>query len=561
LILKSITPINFGPFSAAGQTLTVDPEVTVLTGANDTGKSSLLRMIHLVFTEGVAEERDYNRYRIDEASGSWTTDIELKCVMEFNYKQTFNIGNRNLRDNDRIEVSVTLAPQTRGGSILSYTRNNTKTQFGAPIAKFPTSILFPTTHEVGERIDLRNMNPAEDQFIRLGFGAAFSFEKYKSLSEDTRADYVHESQLSLNEKLDEILPPSLPLQFKLRRGEPDKLEILRVIVVDSHRGSTPLGSRGAGVRKIASLMGTLLFSAISDKFVCILLDEPETALHADAQHALRRVLEGLAMRPNIQVIYATHSSSMVNTFRPSSIRVLKRDRIEEKATSIIINDAFDKNFLTVRSSLGLNPADSLLYAPITIVVEGPTEVRCIPRILEKFKLAGIEGFQDFEEILSQSHFLEGGGDSFEYLCRLAKSQGAKPVIFLDGDKSKGSSSRLMKKVREDHKDVPVVMLPEGEEFEQIVPAERYIEAIAMDLEDVSGRMTTADFDEWKVKQPHYERKAYSKLVEEWIRVEFDERLNKPRVMQKAVEITEAVNILPDRFRDLLAEMRKLGNLL
>ena len=142
-------------------------------------------------------------------------------------------------------------------------------------------------------------------------------------------------------------------------------------------------------------MGTLL-TIDKKQHTCILYDEPETSLHADSQHMLRRILEELGRDPMIQVIYVTHSPSMINTMRPGAIRLISRVESDGKATSIIENAAFDHNYIGVRSSLGITPADSLLYAPITVVVEGPTEVRCLPLVLKKLKDGGVSGFGDLD---------------------------------------------------------------------------------------------------------------------------------------------------------------------
>ena len=86
---------------------------------------------------------------------------------------------------------------------------------------------------------------------------------------------------------------------------------------------------------------------------------------------LRGVLEELGKDPLIQVIYVTHSPSTINTMRPGSIRVLSRHQVDGVATTWIENASFEDNYIRVRSSLGLNPSDSLLYAPtakLTLVV-------------------------------------------------------------------------------------------------------------------------------------------------------------------------------------------------
>src|SRR5262245_59945291 len=81
--LKSLTPINYGPFSTQ-ETITFEPSVTVLTGANDTGKTSVLDLIrHICKIEGGSARADEfnstNAHYIEDAN---TTD-------EFGARATF----------------------------------------------------------------------------------------------------------------------------------------------------------------------------------------------------------------------------------------------------------------------------------------------------------------------------------------------------------------------------------------------------------------------------------------------------------------------------------------
>jgi predicted ATPase len=82
VILKEIEPLHFGPFRP-GTKLLVDPEVTVITGQNDTGKSSLLRLIRLVCRREAATEADYNCFRIGEFKEKWDRDPEIGAYITF----------------------------------------------------------------------------------------------------------------------------------------------------------------------------------------------------------------------------------------------------------------------------------------------------------------------------------------------------------------------------------------------------------------------------------------------------------------------------------------------
>jgi hypothetical protein len=396
-------------------------------------------------------------------------------------------------------------------------------------------------------LPLNELNETEIKLMQLGFGEAFP--KNLEATQSERNTRIGRAQEKLNRMIREILPPALRLEFRLSDPAGNGKE-LSLSLVDPLYGFVPLGSRGAGIRKLMSLMGSLLSLRNSAAPILLLIDEPENSLHADAQHTLRRLLERLADSDLIQVIYATHSPSMVNTMRPGAVRVLRRAPVNEKPTTLIENQAFNNNFATVRSSLGITPADSLLYAPVTIIVEGPTEVRVLPLLFKKLHDAGVAGFQDVEDVLSQVHFLDGTGDSYEYMCRLAKSQNARAIVFLDGDKP-----HAVKTLSEQHPDVPVIVLDPGQEFENLVPVPGYIAAASAVLKDKN--ITTELFDEWMQKTKPKASWLLSKRVERWLDETFDRPLYKPIVMEQAVDHEKVAEIQIEPLRKLLSEMKRL----
>lgn len=245
---------------------------------------------------------------------------------------------------------------------------------------------------------------------------------------------------------------------------------------------------------------------------------------------------------------------MVNPMRPEQVRLLRRDIRDGKAASFIERQATDTNFLLLRTSLGISASDSLLFAPVTVVIEGDTEFKCLAPLIKKLTDAKSEGFQDAAKLLSLSHFLDGMGDSYEFLCRLAKSQGTRVVLFLDGDKRKRVEQQ---KVAETHKDVPIIFLKGREEFEQIVPVEVYFDALAEELGQVGKGKEF--FDQWQIwvkADGKRSRMVFSKQVWHWVDDNFTEyATSKPAVMRKSVELVkpEAINAAP--LRELLEAIR------
>jgi hypothetical protein len=300
-------------------------------------------------------------------------------------------------------------------------------------------------------------------------------------------------------------------------------------------------------------MGMLLQGTDSNTQTIILLDEPETSLHADAQHQLRRVFEALAEQPNIQVVYATHSPSMLNSRFPNRIRVLYRTTEQDRAISKSAKVSFGENFQQVRASWGITPSDSLLYGAVTVLVEGSTEVRCLGTILTKLSNSGTAGFEAVAADLESCAFVCGWGDNIINYCRIAQSQGAQPIAFLDGDKAE-----LAEKMRALRPPVPVVMLGDRTEFEDLVPAERYILAVAAEFDGLgidSSGITFAAFETWKAISPIRTRLMFSKLVERWTEDVASRSFNKHAVMERAIEMTPAGEIGVAQLRELTKIIR------
>lgn len=554
MILKSVRPRNYGPF-VGDSVLQVEPDVTVLTGPNDAGKSMVLRAIDLLCSEGSISQREVNRERSREYRGVWNQDSEITCEAEFVVTERSANKFANLRRVPAeavLSVRRPLGDPNKGVDVLEVKKVDSSEKPNARVAELPSILRLPLECEVGEAIQLGTPNPAERHLLLLGFGPAFNLKQHADVDETERSFRVRDAEDRLNARLSEIMPVSMPFKFRLQEiaGDPSRLGIG---LLDGHNGFTLIGSRGSGVKRLLSVMGALLRIDPSQGHTIVLYDEPEMSLHADAQHMLRRLLENVAANPTVQVIYSTHSSAMINTLRPHSVRVLSRSRVGDRAVTTFNNGTPAKNFLLVRTSLGLSPADSLLYAPITIIAEGVTEVRCLPFIIQKLTDAGMLDREAVDALLAQTHIVDGEGSGIEQMCRLARSQNAHPIVFHDGD-----NEHEVKEIRKKHDDVPVIVLQKGTEFEDLVPKPTYV-AAAVELAKERGITATGDeFDQWEVERAPHEKEFTSKRVERWLKETHGIKLSKPLVMQKAIEISEPAAINPQNIVELFGAMQQVS---
>ena len=174
--------------------------------------------------------------------------------------------------------------------------------------------------EIRMEIAQDGLTTSEDALLTMAFTENY-WETLASLNarnQNLRRDSANER---LNELLFDVKPDSLPIEFDLDFVSHTP-PVISVGLVDRLGGRAWLPKRGAGYQKLIKLMFTLLTVKPKSDNVILIYDEPETSLHADAQHSFRSVLERFADLENFQVIYATHSPAMINPARPESLRLI-----------------------------------------------------------------------------------------------------------------------------------------------------------------------------------------------------------------------------------------------
>lgn len=549
------------------QTLRVESDVTVLTGANDVGKTAVLQLIRKLYRLEQCNEDDANFDRLRDLPGS------LKGNTAFGLEATFKITEwneyiDNLPNLDDLEVDVRYHPYQPGIGIHSVTNKERDVIRSSPESLPPKIIEMPKSIDLNEGPPIRSqvsqsdLNPSEDHLFTMAFGPNY-LQKLMEYSDDVFQSQKRSGVATLNRKLERNLPKTLPLTFAI---EVDRQESLSFVVgiQDSVSGDTPVRLRGAGAQKLLRLMVDLLSVDLDSEQVIILLDEPENSLHADAQHALRRVLETLAIEPHVQVIYATHSPSMINSCRPRSLRLLSRELSKDgDPTTRINNKPYEGgSYQLIRTSLGMNPADSLLYSAITVIVEGETEVLGLNKYFER--LLPLLPDPYLEVVMGQVQIFGAGGfNNVHKWVKLAFSQRSMPVVFVDGHDTDTLKTRLDKLALNGY-EVPLIHFDEGKEFEDIVPRSIYFQALAeiMQTEDeVSEEAFDRWYDEWRNSPDSHDIAMFSNKVSKWTRQEFDWQLDKPRVMERALEIPPIAQVEFEPIATLVRTIRALASTL
>lgn len=571
----SIEPRHIGPFSE-GCVLQLEPDVTVITGGNDVGKSCILRTIELMCdsTQHVLEN-EINNARMAAISGAWQKDREVGAIVKYREDKRlhgFSAGDVEL--GWVVDFRFSFCPEPGIARLVTETAhgpNGKRRGLNSPRTQFPRLItLNNSLHEgIQDSIDIANPTPIERQLLDVAFGKEFTTTKIESVSSTRYTLMLHEGEEVINARVRQLLPTALQYRFRFLPDVANAKKHRLIVSVSDELGTkTSLSNRGTGARKFVSWMSVLMTTDFDNSPTFVVADEPETSLHADAQRKLRSLFEAIAQRENVQVVYASHSPVMINPLKAQCVRAVARESNNGEARAFIRNDAAAKNFMIVRTSLGMFPSDSLLYSDVGVVVEGASECLALPPLLLKLCDADKDGFGNVRGLIDQFHLINGDGDSFDKLCRFADAQDSTPVILLDGDKK--ARLRELRKL-EWWERIPVIELPDGIEFEQIVPRQKYFDAlrsvhgedIVADGNDPAIVLSTSKFDEWLGGLPEHEstrKKMFSKQIEEWVK-SVGLRLNKPRVMLRAVELTDVNELHADciaRLKDLCAKISELA---
>ena len=149
-----------------------------------------------------------------------------------------------------------------------------------------------------------------------------------------------------------------------------------------HRVTVPFSERSAGFIWFFSFLVKFAQIRKHQGNVIILLDEPGLTLHGTAQKDLLRYFKE-KLEPNHQLIYTTHSPFMVPADNLASVRTVEdvvrrddRDRPWSEGTKIradVLTTDPQTNF-PVFGAMGFEVTQSLIIAPNTLLVEGPSDI-------------------------------------------------------------------------------------------------------------------------------------------------------------------------------------------
>ena len=181
----------------------------------------------------------------------------------------------------------------------------------------------------------------------------------------------------------------------------------------------------------------------------LLLDEPDAYLSSVGQQDLLRVLHDYAFpeedSPRSQVVYVTHSPFLIDKNAPHRIRVL--DKGSEDEGTRVVRDAANNRYEPLRSSLGAHVAETAFIGGQNLFVEGAADQVLIAGLSSHLarRAESSAGLLDLNQVTIVP---SGGADGIPYMVYLARGRDTvKPacVALVDGDEAGRQAEKVLRR--------------------------------------------------------------------------------------------------------------------
>ena len=310
--------------------IALHPRLTVLTGVNGAGKTSLLRILHSHF----GFQHSFLATPVLQPGGGYSyltglfTGTIAKMWQGFWKKRSdmSNVGAIHYNNGVESELQI---PPTQSSVQYNIKITNRQSVSGihldshAPITHFQQVGQIPTTIVTAETA----YNTYNNEVVQKYQGGHTGYSPAYRLKESIIAMAMFGEGNTRVQANKAVLDAYLGFVDALRSMLPESLGFLDIavrppeVILVTTSGEFILDAASGGVMTIVDLTWRLhMFAQTNDEFV-VTIDEPENHLHPTMQRSLMRRL--LKTFPKTQFIIATHSPFMVSSISDSNVYVLR----------------------------------------------------------------------------------------------------------------------------------------------------------------------------------------------------------------------------------------------
>ncbi|MEL7662972.1 MAG: AAA family ATPase [Methanosarcina mazei] len=426
---------------------------SILVGKNNSGKSNVLKAINMVlgekfvkltkndfyngeenriirikltfkdFTlEEIKDIQDNIKYTV-KVDGIYYTPEELGCILKkenkvvMEVKFSTNNTNRNIYFGDIYYkyFSTELKDSIVGTLYIPAVRDPSK------ILKVTDySFLSRMLNIIYEQADLAKKEALE--------------ETLKTATEKCREIFdEHEREL---DRITKTIIAHNGLKFAMLPSDSKNVYKKLDILIDDGI-ETELDFKGSGIQSVVIISLFKLYSDLKAGNALLLIEEPESFLHPQANRHMAKILHEFCTEDNIQLIVATHSPNYLQSSNIKDIILLDKQEYKTKATQI------DKVSDETKLKRELNVSNlELFFADKVILVEGETEKILLPAIAKQ-----INERNDFDK-KNYSIIEVGSKANLDIFIELLNKFNIPWVSLLDKDVLNQESKRIITKLNQ-----------------------------------------------------------------------------------------------------------------
>jgi len=360
--------------------LPIDPKVSVMIGANESGKTNTLRSVDAfrygaTFTNSLTCQ--YSDYYYQGKCPEVT--LEFNSLSRENRRQFAPLADA-LKEAEVFAIKKD-GPELGNYHLLVKDEEIPVTNMKKLLDLLPKILYFDNISLIKNRVDLNtllNGDPnymTERNLLKIG-GIQDNFEViFEDSTRGRRAS--EEASRLITQQIRRVWSQEPTIEIKLNVNG-------KVLYIDISDGTTVYDtpeSRSLGFRWYLSFYINFIAQTFEGKAneYFFLLDEPGIHLHPAGQKDLTKVMEDLSIKN--QLVYTTHSPFMINREYPQRVRLVSKGR---NGTNID-SHAYRENWKPLRRSIGLVLGDLFFFNDSSLIVEVPSRRIPLARRFNFFK--------------------------------------------------------------------------------------------------------------------------------------------------------------------------------
>ena len=357
--------------------LTLNPKINVMIGANESGKTNILKALEsfradIPFDSSLTCQYSNNYYmgKCPEIA------LEFSGITKENRQKLVRISEA-FKDNESFTIRRD-APELTDYHVIIGDKEIENINFNQLLKILPKIIYFSNIPLLKNKVDYDSLISNSSAFLTeknlLKIGG---IEDYELLFEDSSRGRraAEEASRIITDQIRRVWSQESSIEIKLNVNG-------RVLYIDFADSTTVLDtpeSRSLGFRWYLSFYVNFIsqtFEGRSNEYI-FLIDEPGIHLHPAGQKDLIKVLEDLSIKN--QLIYTTHSPFLIDRNHPERVFLIEKDKSGTKIDSKSYRD----NWKPLRKQIGLTVSDLFFFSDQSIILELPTSKKL--NILNRFK--------------------------------------------------------------------------------------------------------------------------------------------------------------------------------